>query len=273
MSKGKQGALRDRSDAASRDRAEQAMLRQYRRSHSPQLRRRLIERFMPLARSLAWRYRSSVEPIEDLVQVANEGLIRAVDGYDPTRSSRFRSYAIPTILGALRHHFRDSTQSVHVARGLGERIQKVRIAAGELKADGSRGERRLSRIAALTGLSEEQVDEALKADCDRRPVSIDRERRGLGDNSPMAPLVETIGDRDPGFERAESSLAARGAQLDSRDRSVLALRFGRGVSQREVGESIGVSQMQVSRIERRALGKLLAAVRAAESPASEAEGI
>ena len=101
------------------------MLKRYAKTRDPRLREELIERFMPLARSLAWRYSWTPEPIDDLVQVACEGLVKAVDRYEPARATAFSSYATPVILGTLRHYFRDATQRVHVPRGLQERMQKV----------------------------------------------------------------------------------------------------------------------------------------------------
>lgn len=242
-----------------RDRRDRALLRRYARNRDPGLREQLIERFIPLARSLAWRYQTSGEPIEDLVQVACEGLVRAIDGYEPDREIRFSSYATPMILGTLRHHFRDETQAVHMPRGLAERIQKVRTASEQLGTD-AEGNGAVPRLAELTGLGEDEIDEALEADAKRRPLSVDRTIGGIEDGE-SRPLLEAIGASDRGFDEVEAALAAESAPLEERERSVLGLRFGRDMSQREVGEELGVSQMQVSRVQRRALRKLLDAVR------------
>lgn len=242
-----------------RDRRDRMLLRRYGERPTRELREQVVERFTPLARSLASRYRMHGEPIEDLIQVACEGLIRAVDGFDHRRGPRFSSYATPVILGTLRHYFRDSTNPVHVTRGLGERIQKVRNADRGLTGEGFRGDR-ISTLAKRAGLSEEQVSEALQAEVERWPVSVDRERRGP-EGADAGTLLETLGGADPAFEKAESSQAANAVTLEPREFSVLRLRFGRGMTQREVGASLGISQMQVSRVQRRALGRLLAALR------------
>jgi RNA polymerase sigma-B factor len=222
------------------------------------LREELIERFMPLAHSLAWRYSASGEPLEDLVQVASEGLVRAVDRYDPDRGVAFTSYATPTILGTLRRYFRDSTQPIHVPRGMGERIQKLQAIADEAGVDVT-DPQVLPELARLANLSRAQTQEAIAALRARRPASLNHSARS-GEDGESAALIETLGERDRGFERVESSISASDAGLDGRESSVLALRFGRSMTQREVGAKIGVSQMQVSRVQRCALGKLLEAV-------------
>lgn len=252
-----------------RDSRDRRLLRRYRRTRDPGLREQLVERFLPLARSLAWRYRSSGEPIEDLVQVASEGLIRAIDGFDPAQRTRFSSYATPMILGALRHYFRDATQQVHVPRGMSERIQRVRSVAERTGTD--LGDRRTpAKLAELTDLSEEQVRAAIEAQTARRTVSVDRLARGGSEEAEGRPMIETLGESDDGYDAVESELAAESAPLEDRERSVLELRYGSGMSQREVGDELGVSQMQVSRVQRRALRKLLDAVRG--RPPSRVQG-
>ena len=245
-----------------RDRRDRVLLRRYARSKDPRLREELVARFMPLAHSLANRYRSSAEPIEDLTQVAAEGLVRAIDGYDPARRNSFSSYAAPVILGALRHHFRDATVAVHVPRGLGERIQKVRGAEQRL-TDEAEGSERIGRLAELTELSVDEVAEALAADERRRPLSADRPLRSNGADAEdgTVTLLDSLGTEESGYDAVESSIAGEAAELSRRERRVLFLRFEKGLKQREIGERIGVSQMQVSRLLRSALRKLLEAVR------------
>lgn len=241
-----------------RDRHDRIMLRQYARTQDPALREALIERFMPLARSLAWRYSSTGEPMEDLIQVAAEGLVKAIDGYDISRPNGFSSYATPVILGGLRHYFRDSTQPVHVPRGLQERIQKVNVETDRVGSD--LGRRATSEeVATRTEMSIAEVEEAMAADSNRRPISIDMPSRPQADET-QAPLAEAIGSEETGFERVEATLAAESAPLDDNEREALHLRFEHSLNQREIGERIGVSQMQVSRLLRRALNKLLVAM-------------
>jgi RNA polymerase sigma-B factor len=243
-----------------RNRRDELLLRRYATSRDPLLREQLIERFMPLARSLAWRYSWTSEPIDDLIQVACEGLVKAVDRYDPVRANAFSSYATPVILGTLRHYFRDGTQRVHVPRGLQEAMQKVGAELEQDEADAGHSAR-TAAIAQRTGLDEAQVEEAMVALATRKPGSLDAPARPDSEE-PSSPMSEMLGVEEPGFERVESSLAAAGVELDEREREALRLRFGHSLNQREIGEQIGTSQMQVSRLLRRSLDKLLVAVQA-----------
>ena len=255
----------DPQDRRKRDRRDQLMLRRYATTRDPALRDELIERFMPLARSLAWRYSWTSEPIDDLVQVACEGLVKAVDRYDPVRANAFSSYATPVILGTLRHYFRDGTQRVHVPRGLQESMQKV---GAELESDVAEAghSARTALIAARTGLDEGQVEEALIALQTRKPGSLDAPARPDSEE-PSSPMSEMLGTEEPGYDRVESSFAAAAVELDPREREALRLRFGHALNQREIGEQIGTSQMQVSRLLRRSLDKLLIAVQGDEKAA------
>ena len=234
------------------------MLKRYAKTRDPRLREELIERFMPLARSLAWRYSWTSEPIDDLVQVACEGLVKAVDRYEPARATAFSSYATPVILGTLRHYFRDATQRVHVPRGLQERMQKVSTELERGEAEAGHTARR-EAIASRTGLEEAEVDEALLALSTRKPASLDAPVQA-DSAEPSSPMSDMIGGEESGFDRVESTLAVATVDLEERERTALRLRFGRSLNQREIGERIGTSQMQVSRLLRRSLNKLLVAV-------------
>jgi RNA polymerase sigma-B factor len=262
---------RTATTTSARNRHDAVLLRQYAQTHDPRLREDLVERFLPLARSLAFRYRSGSEPLEDLIQVASEGLVRAIDSYDPERRNSFSSYATPMVLGALRHHFRDGTQAVHMPRGLQERIQRVNSVADDLRSEVGRAPT-IEEVAERANLDREEVLEALQAEDSRNPMSIDRPARADGEET-MAPIAEMIGAPETGYERAESSLAGSTANLDQREREALRLRFEGGMTQREIGDEIGVSQMQVSRLLRRALNKLLSSVRGENDPALTERGL
>ena len=216
-----------------------------------------MERFLPLARSLALRYRGAAEQFEDLIQVASLGLVKALHGFDPERGSPFIAYAAPTILGELRRHFRDRVWEVRLPRGLQERAMAVSEAAQKLAEEEGRAPT-VGQIAARLELTEEEVSEALEADQARRALSLDapqsREERE------SATLGEAVGAPELGYDAVEAQLAASEAPLDERERTVLRLRFEGGLNQYEIGRRLGVSQMQVSRIMRRSLRKLLAAV-------------
>ena len=237
---------------------ETALLRRYAETRDPALKEELVLRFLPLARSLALRYRSASEPLDDLIQVASLGLIKALDGFDLERGRSFIAYAAPTILGELRRHFRDRVWEVRLPRGLQERTMSVAEMADKLSDELGRTPT-VTQIAGRLGLEPDEVSEALQADEARRTLSLDLPR--ARDERESTPLVETVGRMEPGYDTVESQLAAEEADLDDRERRVLWLRFERGLSQHEIGRRLGVSQMQVSRIMRRALRKLLAAVR------------
>jgi RNA polymerase sigma-B factor len=220
-------------------------------------REQLVERYLPLARRLARRYQRSEEPFEDLVQVASLGLLKAVDRYDTTRETAFSSFAVPTILGELRRHFRDRTWSVRVPRELQELALLVDRTVTELSSRQGRVPT-VGEIAAAVGATEEQVLDALQAAGAYRAGSLDAPRSGGGAESSGESVADAIGTEEGGFERAEerATLGPMFAHITERERLVLTLRFGEDLTQAEIGERIGVSQMQVSRLIRHALARL-----------------
>jgi RNA polymerase sigma-B factor len=243
---------------------EDALLRRYAQSPDPALKEELCRRLLPFARSLALRYRGGPEPLDDLIQVASLGLVKALDGFDPAQGVRFPAYAAPTILGELRRHFRDRVSDVHLPRGLQERVMAVSNAAGTLAEEQGRTPT-MSAIASRLGLPEEEVAEALAADEARHTRSLDApSSRSELDSTPLIESVEEA-ESELRFDRVESQMAVAQAPLDNRERTILRLRFEEDLTQREIGPQIGVSQMQVSRIMRGALRKLLDAVQAEES--------
>jgi RNA polymerase sigma-B factor len=239
------------------------MLRRFARTRDPALREELVKRFLPLARSLALRYRGASEQLEDLIQVASLGLLKALDGFDPERGRSFIAYAAPTILGELRRHFRDRVWELRLPRGLQERTMAVSEAARKLSEELGYTPT-VGQIAERLQISEEDVADALQADEARRTLSLDVPRNRA--DTEAVPMIETVGRPEPGYDAVEAQLAAEEASLDERERRVLRLRFEEGLTQYEIGDRLGVSQMQVSRIMRRALRKLLDAVRGEEAP-------
>ncbi len=239
---------------------EEALLRRYATTRDPVLKQELVRRLLPLARSLALRYRGSPEPLDDLIQVASLGLVKALDGFDPDRGTTFPAYAAPTILGELRRHFRDRVWDVRLPRVLQERTMAVHKAAAELSDELGRTPT-VSQIAERLDLDDEEVSEALQADEARRTLSLEVPRSR--EDPDAATIIETLGQTDQGYDAVEAQLAAEDAQLDERERRVLELRFEDDLNQYEIGRRLGVSQMQVSRIMRGALRKLLAAVQEA----------
>ena len=251
-------------DGSQRER-EQLLLRRFYMTRSPDLKEELVRRFMPLARSLAMRYRGASESLDDLVQVANLGLVKAIDGFDPGRERPFTAYAVPTILGELRRHFRDHVWNLHLPRSLQERTMEVDEAVTKLTEAKGRFPT-VAEIAEKLDASEEDVLEALCASEARRTVSLDAPR--LRDDGESAPTVETVPTDELGYDAIEAEMTAEVAGLDDREWLVLKLRFGRGMNQHEIGTQLGVSQMQISRIMRRALRKLLESVQGGEEAAA-----
>jgi RNA polymerase sigma-B factor len=234
----------------------------FERAHAGDTRAReqLTERYLPLARRLARRYQRSEEPLEDLVQVASLGLLKAIDRFDVDRDVAFSSFAVPTILGEVKRHFRDRTWSVRVPRDLQELALRVDRMAAELALDEHRAPT-VTELAEALDSTEERVLEALRAAGAYHAGSLDAPRPGRPDtDAPRESLADSLGVREDGFERAEerATLAPMLAHISSRERLVLVLRFGEDMTQAEIGKRIGVSQMQVSRLIRQALIRLRA---------------
>ncbi|HKH19176.1 MAG TPA: SigB/SigF/SigG family RNA polymerase sigma factor [Solirubrobacteraceae bacterium] len=245
-----------------RERRREALLfTRYGATRDPSLREQLVESYLPLARSIARRYQSPRVPAEDLVQVAAIGLMKAIDRYDPRRGIAFSSYAVPTMVGEVQRHFRDHTWGVRPPRDLQERAQRVlavnRALSAELGRPPSAGE-----IAERLQLSLEDVVEALQACSARDTTSLDRPRV-VGDESDT--LADTIGADDDEYDRVDDAITAEllMTHLDAREREIIRLRFHEDLTQSEIGERIGCSQMHVSRLVRGAIAKLAAAAEAA----------
>lgn len=234
------------------------LLAAYAESHDPRLREALVERFLPLARSIAKRYRKAEEPFDDLLQVASLGLLKAVDRFDPARGIAFSSFAVPTIVGELRRHFRDRCWSVRPPRELQERALEVDKYRTELTTRLGRSPS-VRELGQALELDDEQVLEALQAQQGMRAASLDAPRGSGEDND--ATLADVHGTLDPELARAEhrATLARLFERLDEREQRVLVLRFEEDLTQEQIGARVGVSQMQVSRIIRGAVAKLSAA--------------
>jgi RNA polymerase sigma-B factor len=218
-------------------------------------REELVSRFLPLARNLARRYAGAREPFDDLLQVASLGLVKAIDRFDVDRGAAFSSFAVPTILGELKRYFRDLGWSVHVPRGAQEQALKVQEAQERLTTRTGRPPT-VDELAQYMEIAVEDVLEALETAAARHSASLDAPREDGDDES--GTLVDMFGQEDGRFELVEETLtiSAAAKQLSARQRKVLALRFVHDMTQTQIAQEIGVSQMQVSRILRRALGHL-----------------
>ncbi len=241
---------------AERDAADREVIERVRREASPQARAAAVEAFLPLTRSLARRYQRGEEPLDDLEQVASLGLLKAIDGFDLSRGTAFASFAVPTIVGELRRHFRDKGWTIRVPRELQEltlRVAKETEAAGtELGRPPTPGE-----LAKRLGVPVERVLEAREASHAMRPVSLDRPATPDGESEGDT-LVDRFGVTDSGFSRAEDGATVEDLlkRLPERERLVVELRFHEDLTQSEIGERIGISQMHVSRLLRRAMAEL-----------------
>ena len=234
-------------------------------------REEIVHKYLPFARSLARRYRANSETREDLEQVAGVGLVAAIDRYEPDRGIPFRGFAAPTILGELRHHFRDKVWTVRVPRSLQERIADIEKAGEGLSSELSRSPS-VSEIAARIGATEGEVLEAMEAASNRWHLSFERP---VGtDDEDGTTLGEQLGDEDDSYELVEERLAVQGElpNLDDRQREVLRLRFDEGLSQSRIAEQVGCSQMQVSRILRATLDELRERISGPETNGERAEG-
>ena len=236
------------------DSVEQLIAR-FRRTGDRRLRDRAVQQYMPLAQRLAAKYHRGSEPHEDLLQVAYLGLVKAVDGFDPHHGTRFASYAIPTISGELRRHFRDTTWTLHVPRGVQEAALDVRRATDEAAVRLGRAPT-VRELADRTGLRVEEVVEALHAHSVQRTASLDQPLPG--DEEGGATVGERLGEEDARLDLVDHrvTVAPLIDALPEREREILFLRFARDMTQTEIAQRIGCSQMQISRLLRRAINRL-----------------
>jgi RNA polymerase sigma-B factor len=234
----------------------------WRNRHDRAARATLVERFMPLARSLARRYERSSEPLDDLVQVASLGLVKAIDRFDDSLGNAFVSFAVPTILGELRRYFRDCCWEVHVPRSAQERALKLEEAQHRLSIDLGRSPTALE-LAQYLEMDVERVLDAMQAAHAYVAVSLDSPLTG-GSGDEGATLHDSLGEIDDRYALVEDGATIGKAlkHLPPRERKVLELRFAGDMTQSEIAARIGVSQMHVSRLLRHALEQLRILVRA-----------
>jgi RNA polymerase sigma-B factor len=239
------------------------LLHRYAETRDAAARDEVVRRFLPFARSLAFRYSGGTEPADDLVQVASVGLMAALERFDPARGVPFIGFAGPTILGELRRHFRDRVWTLRVPRGLQERIREVEETLAKLSHDLERSPT-VGEIADRLELDPVDVLEAFAASDARRTVSYDRPG-SASDADEQQTIADRIGEEDPGFELVEdrSALRAGIGELSELEREVLRLRFVEDLTQSRIAEQVGYSQMHVSRIIRRALMRLRESAEAA----------
>ncbi len=231
------------------------LFERWRRHRDRRARDELVERFLPLARKLARRYVPSSEPYEDLVQVASLGLVKAVERFDPDRGFAFTSFAVPTIVGELKRYFRDAGWTLHVDRGAQERARKITDAQQQISARTGRPPT-VDELAQFLEMSVEEVLDGLQTAEAYDAISLDAPL--AGDEDGTSTRLDAIGDEDQRLELVDeqATIFAAARHLPRRERQILYLRFGEDLTQTEIAERVGVSQMQVSRLLRRSLQRL-----------------
>jgi len=232
----------------------EALFVRWQRDGDPAAREALVRRFMPLVRSLARRYGRSSEPFEDLLQVASLGLLKALDRYDTDRGA-FPSFAVPTILGEMRRYFRDSGWAVHVPRGAQERALKVRDAQERLANEHGHAPT-VNQLAEYLEFGVADVIDALQAVQAYDTLSLDAPRpRADGE---VIAYGDTLGEDDERYELVEldATVSSVLGHVPPRERAILRMRFVEDLTQTEIAERVGISQMQVSRLLRRSLDQL-----------------
>jgi RNA polymerase sigma-B factor len=247
--------------APERAQADATLLARYREGDQA-VREEVVARFLPLARQLARRYTRGSEPLDDLFQVASVGLLKAIDRYDPARGYAFSTFAVPTIVGELKRYFRDTGWAVHVPRPVQDRIVQVNNAMSDLSRDLGRSPT-TAELAESVGCEVEEVVDAMEAARAFDAISLETPR-GEDDDSGGS-YAETIGADDEAYELVEYSAAIAPAMnaMPPRDRLILRLRFERDLTQSEIADRLGISQMHVSRIIRRSLARLRTVAEAA----------
>jgi RNA polymerase sigma-B factor len=223
----------------------------------------VIARYLPMARRLARRYHTSLEPFDDLFQVASLGLVAAINRFDPSRGCSFPSYAIPTILGELKRHFRNTGWAVHVPRRGQEMALRVERAGREIFDKWGR-EPTIIELAQYLEVSPEDVLDGLEAATGHYAASLDEPIKGSEPEDPDC-LIDRIGHHDDGYQTVETTLSFAEAikRLPFVERQALELRLSRSMKQMDIADELGCSQMQVSRLLRRAGATVSEAMRPA----------
>jgi RNA polymerase sigma-B factor len=238
------------------EKTDRDLLRRYHEQGDLEARERLIEQYLPLVRSLARRYSYRGEQLEDLVQVGCIGLIKAIDRFDVDRGVELTTYATPNIIGEIKRHFRDKGWSVRVPRGLQELNVRLSHLVEDLTVQLERSPT-IAELAKAAGVQEEEVLEALESGQAYATLSLSAPTGGGEEGSDLDPL-ESLGELEHEYEVSEDrAVLAPGLRvLDERERRILHLRFFEGLTQSQIAQQVGISQMHVSRLIRRALDKI-----------------
>lgn len=229
---------------------------EYASTKDTELREMLVLQHQRLVRSIASRFAGSGESLEDLIQVGNIGLMNALDRYDPSQGTRFSTFATPTILGEIKRYFRDKTSTIKMPRALQELQQVTRRAVQALTICLGRGPT-ISEVASYLNISEEQVTTAMESGEAMRPLSLESQTT-FSNSSGQVNLQDILGESDIDLLKFEKFGDLRNALsiLNAREHEVIALRFFDELSQAKIAQKLNISQMHVSRLQRRALKRL-----------------
>ncbi len=249
-------------DRAARGREDRRLLERYHRDGDPTAREALVERHLPLVRSLARRYAGRGEALEDIEQVGAIGLIKAIDRFELEREVSLATYATPNVVGEIKRHFRDKGWAIRVPRALQELNAKMSATIDRLTSKLGRSPS-IAEIAVSLEATPEEVLEAIEVGSAYTTLSLSGGPTGEEDADPL----ETIGEEDEEFERTEdrAALAPVLAHLPQREREILRMRFEEGLPQTQIAQRVGLSQMHVSRLIRQAIARL--------HDAAEADGV
>jgi RNA polymerase sigma-B factor len=235
--------------------SDQQLLRRYHEEGDRSAREALVQRHLPLVRALARRYAGRGEPLEDIEQVGAIGLLKAIDRYELSREVALTTYATPNVVGEIKRHFRDRGWAIRIPRGLQELNSRMSGAIERLTSGLGRSPT-IAELGRELGATPEQVLEALEAGSAYAPMSLSPNPSTEGELDPL----EALGSEDVAFERSEDRAtlepALRG--LPQREREILHKRFAEGLTQTQIAEQIGISQMHVSRLIRKSLGRVRA---------------
>lgn len=242
-------------------RAEGSVEERFAERDDPAVRQELIEHYLALAQNLARRYQRSGQPLEDLVQIASIGLIKAVDGFDSEKGASFESYAVPTILGELKRYHRDRGWAVRMPRRLQEHSLRLKDTVPRLSQDLGRSPT-IAEIAESCDLSEEEVLEALDAQDAYASLSLDAPVDDTGEGATLADRVATVDDDDYEMVEEWAQFEPHLRALPERERRIIVLRFFKDWTQSEIADELGISQMHVSRLLSQTLRSLREAVNA-----------
>jgi RNA polymerase sigma-B factor len=257
----------DGAARARRDRGDRELLARYHRTRDRRDRDAIVERFMPLARRLAGRYNRRADSLDDLTQVAALALVKAVDRFDPTRGIAFSSYAVPTIVGEIKRHFRDHSWAVRPPRALAERALRVEAAGRQFAVEHHRAPT-VAELCDRTDLTEEEVLDALHAARAANASSLDAPVSKSDDGT--SSLADRMGADDDGYGIAEQRVLLEGLLrgVSPRDREILHMRYVEDMTQAQIGAAFGVSQMQVSRLVRNSIERMQIVAEAQGEPES-----